>query len=319
MRDHEGIVSNVVTYNALIRGLCEDECHWDDVLKTFHEMKAKGPSSDVSWKLFAITGQLTKHSPPSVPWTISRSITTFACTPPSLRDLFEEVGVRGLKHNLRSYTVMIDGFNRAGMTTEAKALFVKMVEAGCQPDSITLNVFFQGLIWIEELEIIDRLFKVLVARGFSPDLRTAHLLSRPQRRRGYDLRTAESLFNDMVQPSTPLSAVEFHASLTSGKSLRLVAAIEANPKQTWEIKDCDMGEDEKKNLRANFLPHNFQRMMYQRLQNLKQGARSVDDYTTEFYKLIARNDIQESEAYLVSRYIGGLRGQIMDSVNLFDP
>ncbi|KAJ9566128.1 hypothetical protein OSB04_002094 [Centaurea solstitialis] len=78
-------------------------------------------------------------------------------------------------------------------------------------------------------------------------------------------------------------------------------------------------EKMKKKLRTNFLPHNFQRVMYQRLQNLKQGARSVDDYTTEFYKLIARNDIQESEAHLVSRYIGGLRGQIMDSVNLFDP
>ncbi|KAJ9542127.1 hypothetical protein OSB04_028633 [Centaurea solstitialis] len=78
-------------------------------------------------------------------------------------------------------------------------------------------------------------------------------------------------------------------------------------------------EKMKKNLRANFLPHNFQRVMYQRLQNLKQGARSVDDYTTELFKLIARNDIQESEAHLLSRYIGGLRGQIMDSVNLFDP
>ncbi|KAI3505941.1 hypothetical protein L1887_28268 [Cichorium endivia] len=75
----------------------------------------------------------------------------------------------------------------------------------------------------------------------------------------------------------------------------------------------------KKCLRSNFLPHNFQRMMYQRLQNLKQGPKSVDDYTTEFYQLIARNDIQETEEQLVARYIGGLRIQIMDSVNLFDP
>ncbi|XP_022001881.1 uncharacterized protein LOC110899297 [Helianthus annuus] len=74
----------------------------------------------------------------------------------------------------------------------------------------------------------------------------------------------------------------------------------------------------KKCLRSNFLPHNFQRLMYQRLQNLKQGAKSVDDYTTEFYQLIARNDIQEPEEQLVSRYIGGLRVQIMESVNLFD-
>ncbi|XP_076901793.1 uncharacterized protein LOC143556338 [Bidens hawaiensis] len=75
----------------------------------------------------------------------------------------------------------------------------------------------------------------------------------------------------------------------------------------------------RKCLRDSFLPHNFQRLMYQRLQNLKQGSRSVDEYTTEFYHLISSNDIQETDEKLVARYIGGLRVQIMDSVNLFDP
>ncbi|GKC64328.1 reverse transcriptase domain-containing protein [Tanacetum coccineum] len=75
----------------------------------------------------------------------------------------------------------------------------------------------------------------------------------------------------------------------------------------------------KKCMRANFIPHNYQRQMYQRLQNLKQGSKSVEDYTTEFYQLIVRNDIQETEDQLVSRYIGGLRVQIMDYVNMFDP
>ncbi|GJU49514.1 putative reverse transcriptase domain-containing protein, partial [Tanacetum coccineum] len=75
----------------------------------------------------------------------------------------------------------------------------------------------------------------------------------------------------------------------------------------------------KKLLGENFIPHNYQRLMYQRLQNLKQGTKSVEDYTTEFYQLISRNDIQETNDQLVSRYIGGLRVQIMDSVNMFDP
>nr|GEV80274.1 reverse transcriptase domain-containing protein [Tanacetum cinerariifolium] len=75
----------------------------------------------------------------------------------------------------------------------------------------------------------------------------------------------------------------------------------------------------KKCMRANFIPHNYQRLMYKRLQNLKQGSKSVEDYTTEFYQLIARNDIQKREDQLVSRYIRGLRVQIMDSVNMFDP
>ncbi|GJY12855.1 putative nucleotidyltransferase, ribonuclease H [Tanacetum coccineum] len=59
--------------------------------------------------------------------------------------------------------------------------------------------------------------------------------------------------------------------------------------------------------------------MYQRLQNVKQGTKSVKDYTTKFYQLIARNDIQETNDQLVSLYIGSLRVQIMDSVNMFDP
>ncbi|PKI52839.1 hypothetical protein CRG98_026787 [Punica granatum] len=52
--------------------------------------------------------------------------------------------------------------------------------------------------------------------------------------------------------------------------------------------------------------------------NLRQGSRSVDDYTNEFYQLVARNEFQETEDQLVARYIGGLRVQLQDTVNLFD-
>ena len=45
---------------------------------------------------------------------------------------------------------------------------------------------------------------------------------------------------------------------------------------------------------------------------------SVDDYTTKFYQLIARNEIQETKDQLVARYIGGLRPELQDTVSLFD-
>ncbi|PKI33590.1 hypothetical protein CRG98_046017 [Punica granatum] len=78
-------------------------------------------------------------------------------------------------------------------------------------------------------------------------------------------------------------------------------------------------EKMKKKMWATFMLYNFQRIMYQRLQNLRQGSRSVDDYTNEFYQLVARNELQEIEDQLVARYIGGLRVLLQDTVNLFDP
>ena len=47
--------------------------------------------------------------------------------------------------------------------------------------------------------------------------------------------------------------------------------------------------------------------------------RSMEDYATEFYQLISRNEVHETEDQLVARYIGGLRVQIQEIVNLFNP
>ena len=40
-----------------------------------------------------------------------------------------------------------------------------------------------------------------------------------------------------------------------------------------------------------------------RVANLRQGARTVEDYTIEFYQLISRNEVHETEDQLVNRYI----------------
>ncbi|KAF7149502.1 hypothetical protein RHSIM_Rhsim02G0160700 [Rhododendron simsii] len=74
-----------------------------------------------------------------------------------------------------------------------------------------------------------------------------------------------------------------------------------------------------KHMRASFLPHNYTRSLYQQLQNLRQGSKSVDDYTQEFYQLLARNDLSESQDQLVSRYIGVMREQFQDALNFYDP
>jgi hypothetical protein len=75
----------------------------------------------------------------------------------------------------------------------------------------------------------------------------------------------------------------------------------------------------KKKMREAFLPFNYVRTLQQRFQQLRQGSRSVTEYTTEFYQLMARSDLMESQDQLVTRYIGGLRLPFQDMLNMFDP
>ncbi|KAJ0977838.1 hypothetical protein J5N97_013312 [Dioscorea zingiberensis] len=72
----------------------------------------------------------------------------------------------------------------------------------------------------------------------------------------------------------------------------------------------------KKKMKGHFLPFGYTQTFFQRLYTLRQGARSVDEYTEDFYQLIARNDLSETEEQLVARYLGGLRQPIQDVLSL---
>lgn len=71
-------------------------------------------------------------------------------------------------------------------------------------------------------------------------------------------------------------------------------------------------------LRSQFLPSNYEQLLYQQYQNCSQQNHSVREYTEEFHRLSARNNIQESEIHHVARYTGGLRRSIQEHVNLRD-
>ncbi|XP_013632587.1 PREDICTED: uncharacterized protein LOC106338076 [Brassica oleracea var. oleracea] len=75
----------------------------------------------------------------------------------------------------------------------------------------------------------------------------------------------------------------------------------------------------KKHMQKTFIPYNFERLLFQKFHNIRQGTRSVEDYANEFYQILTRVDIQDSEDQLVARFVAGLRPQLQNMLHQFDP
>lgn len=78
--------------------------------------------------------------------------------------------------------------------------------------------------------------------------------------------------------------------------------------ETWEKM--------KKVLKKKFLPDNYRQDAFLKFHNYKQKDLSVDDYTVEFEYLMLRCDILKPEEQTIARYLGGLRAEICDVVQL---
>lgn len=75
-------------------------------------------------------------------------------------------------------------------------------------------------------------------------------------------------------------------------------------------------EELKHIMRRRFIPPHYQRELKQRLQRLRQGSRTVEEYYKEMEALIQRADIREDEDDTLARFIVGLNDNILDVLDL---
>lgn len=70
----------------------------------------------------------------------------------------------------------------------------------------------------------------------------------------------------------------------------------------------------KKSMRRRFV--HFHKDNAQRLQSLKQGSKSVEDYCKEMYVLMDHLDLDEDIEALVAQFLNGINVEIADQVDL---
>jgi hypothetical protein len=75
-------------------------------------------------------------------------------------------------------------------------------------------------------------------------------------------------------------------------------------------------EKMKKALKRKYLPDHYRQDAFLKFHNFRQNELSVEDYTAEFDHSMMRCDIVEPEEQMVAHYLGGLRSEISNVVQL---
>ncbi|XP_039140401.1 uncharacterized protein LOC120277608 [Dioscorea cayenensis subsp. rotundata] len=75
-------------------------------------------------------------------------------------------------------------------------------------------------------------------------------------------------------------------------------------------------EKMKRELKRRFLPESYRQDSYLKLHNFKQNDLSVEEYTAEFDYLMIKCDVVEPQEQTIARFLGGLRTEVGNMVQL---
>ena len=81
-----------------------------------------------------------------------------------------------------------------------------------------------------------------------------------------------------------------------------------SPIETWE--------EMKASIRRRFVPSHYYKDLYQKLQSLSQGYRSMDDYHKEMEISLIQVNIEEDREATMARFLNGLNRDIANVVEL---
>ena len=114
---------------------------------------------------------------------------------------------------------------------------------------------------------------------------------------------------------------------TERKKVKLAVVEFSGYASTWWRKLCRSRSDNgtrkiatwaalKKLMRAKYVPVHHKRELFQKLQTLSQGSKTVDEYYKEIELAMMRANVDEDEEATMARFMGGLNKEIANMVEL---
>ncbi|CBI20034.3 unnamed protein product, partial [Vitis vinifera] len=126
--------------------------------------------------------------------------------------LFEKLEDR-FTPNLRTYTVLLNGWCRIKNLVEAGRTWNEMIDKGFKPDIIAHHTMLEGLLKCKKKSDAIKLFEVMKAKGPSPNVRTYTILIRDLCKQ-MKMQEAVEYFDEMVDSGCQPDAAVYTCLIT---------------------------------------------------------------------------------------------------------
>ncbi|CAF2050912.1 BnaA09g46030D [Brassica napus] len=173
----KGCDPNSVTYSILINGYCKNKLV-DEGMRLFRKMSVRGVVADTVTYSTLIQG-FCQTGKPKVAKELFQEMVSIG-VPPSVVDgawdLFCSLPSKGVKPNVKTFTVMISGLCKKGSLPEANILLRKMEEDGIVPNVCTYNTLIRAHLSGGDISNSVELIEEMKRCGFSADASTIKMV-----------------------------------------------------------------------------------------------------------------------------------------------
>lgn len=184
----KGLVPSVVTYNALIGGLCREE-RFDDVFRLLEKMEMQGPEPDC-WTYTQLVDGLCKHGEVErgakmlhealgkgfAPGVVTyNALVNGYCKSGDVKtalDVLQLMERNRVNPDVQTFNEVINGFCCSGKVHRAMALLTQMIGAGLSPNTVTFNSLISGQCIVGNMKNAFRLLDLMEEYGVLPDQQT---------------------------------------------------------------------------------------------------------------------------------------------------